>query len=317
MRSIKRFFSKWQNWLGLILVCLFLFMTIAAPLLSPQDPDQPGAVKLVGTSRSRVPQPPSAEAPLGTLANRASVYHYLVWGTRSAVGFGLIVTLSSMFIGVLIGTLSAFSTRWLNNLLMRITDAFLAFPLIAGVVMFSQLRNILLSNAGVMSFTTMGTSYMVLPEGVPHWLPFILKMDPLMISFILLTWMPYARIMNSVVRRVRNFQFIESARVSGTRPLRIITRHILPNSISPAVIMAARDVGGLVILQTTFAFIGMGGNSPWANSLVYSRDWIISAGGRFEYWWVFLPITITIILFGIGWSLLGDGLNDLLNPHNN
>lgn len=317
MRNSKRFFSKWQNWLGLVLVALFIFMAIAAPLLSPQDPNNPGVVKIVTTSRTRQPQPPSVEAPLGTLANGASIYHFLVWGARSAVGFGLIVTLFSMFIGVVIGTLSAFSNRWINSLLMRVTDAFLSFPVIAGAVLIVQLKTILLSGAGVMTFTTMATTYSVVPENTPMWLLYLQKLDPLLITFILLSWMPYARIMHAVVRRVRNFQYIEAARVSGTKPLRIISKHILPNAISPAVIMAARDVGGVVILQTTFGFIGFGGNSPWAYSLVYSRDWIISAGGRFEYWWVFLPITLAIILFGIAWSLLGDGLNDLINPHNN
>jgi peptide/nickel transport system permease protein len=322
LTKFRRFLSKWQNWLGLILVAIFLFMAIAAPWLSPQDPDRPGAIKIIGnTIRNRQPLPPSVEAPLGTLSNQSSVYHSLVWGSRSAVVFGVIVALFSMTIGVLIGTLSAFSRRWINSLLMRITDAFLAFPMIAGVVMITQLATILLFNAGVQSFitgtgsmsTTM-TQQLYFPENMPLWMEVLQKLDPLIVTFIMLSWMPYARIMNAVVNRLKSQEYIEAARTSGTRPSKIIFKHILPNAISPAIIMAARDVGGLVILQTTFSFIGLGGRSPWAYSLVTARDWIIGLGGKFDFWWVFLPITLAVILFGIGWNLVGDGLNDLLNP---
>lgn len=318
MRNTRRFFSKWHNWLGLILVSLFLFMAIAAPMLSPEDPTKPGVIKIIGNPlREHKPQPPSAEAPLGTLSNQSSVYHTLIWGTRSAVFFGLTVALSSMIIGVIVGTTSAFSNRWINDLLMRITDAFLAFPMIAGIVLFRQVVTILLANAGVQRYmTATGTSMVFAPDNMPPWLVFLQNLDPLMLTFILLSWMPYARIMNSVVHRIKNLEYIESARISGSRKSKIMFKHILPNAISPAIIMAARDVGGMVILQTTFSFVGLGGNSPWAHSLVSARDWIIGLGGNFDFWWVFLPITVTIVLFGIGWNLLGDGLNDLLNPRN-
>ncbi len=322
MTKLRRFFSKWQNWFGLILVLAFLIMAISAPWLSPQDPDNPGTVKIIGnTLRNRQPLPPNTEAPLGTLSNQSSVYHSLVWGSRSAVFFGVIVALFSMTIGVFIGTLSAFSSRWVNDFLMRITDAFLAFPMIAGVVLITQLATILLFNAGVESFltgsggsTTTFNSQLYIPENLPFWLIILQKVDPLIVTFILLSWMPYARIMNAVVNRLKSLEYIEAARTSGTHPSKIIIRHILPNAIAPAVIMAARDVGGLVILQTTFSFIGLGGNSPWAYSLVTARDWIIGLGGNFDFWWVFLPITLAVILFGVGWNLVGDGLNDLLNP---
>ncbi|MHB8089497.1 MAG: ABC transporter permease [Anaerolineaceae bacterium] len=315
MRNTRRFFSKWHNWLGLLLVSIFIFMAMAAPMLSPQDPDRPGTTKIVGNPlRERKPLPPSAEAPLGTLSNQTSVFHSLVWGTRSAVSFGLIVALISMIIGVAIGTLAAFSSRWINDFLMRITDAFLAFPMIAGIVMIRQLATILLEGAGVQSFLTSSGPQLFTPENMSPWLVFLQNIDPLMVTFIMLSWMPYARIMNSVVHRIKNLEYIEAARISGTRPAKIIFKHILPNAISPAIIMAARDVGGMVILQTTFSFVGLGGNSPWAQSLVSARDWIIGVGGQFNFWWVFLPITLTIVLFGIGWNLLGDGLNDLLNP---
>jgi peptide/nickel transport system permease protein len=70
----------------------------------------------------------------------------------------------------------------------------------------------------------------------------------------------------------------------------------------------------MVLLQATFTFIGIGQSSAWGQILVSSRDWIISPGGIFTYWWTFLPATLALILFGVGWNLLGDGLNEALNP---
>ncbi len=127
--------------------------------------------------------------------------------------------------------------------------------------------------------------------------------------------MPYARLVNTTVMKIKSKSYIEAARSVGVRNGRIIFRHILPNSISPAIVLAARDVGGMVLLQAVFTFIGLGGDSPWGMLLASGRDWVIGPGGGiFAYWWVFLPATLALILFGIGWNLLGDGLNDVLNP---
>jgi hypothetical protein len=76
----------------------------------------------------------------------------------------------------------------------------------------------------------------------------------------------------------------------------------------------ARDVGGVVLLQATLTFVQLGGNSPWGDMLYRGRDWILSASGLLKFWWVYLPATLAVMLFGIAWNLLGDGLNDLMDP---
>jgi peptide/nickel transport system permease protein len=318
MRSLRRFFIHWQNWLGLLLVVLFVFVAVAAPLLSPQDPKNPGPVMFVGRTSDTLPKPPSQDAPLGTLPGRISVYHSLVWGTRSALIFGLAVVAFTAVVGVLIGTISAYFGGFLNNILMRITDAFLAFPVIAGVVLIRQLLSIALANAGAYlswrGIPTALTMYVQIPEELPFWLDLLNKLNPVLIAFILFSWMPYARIMNTVVLRIKQTQYIQAARALGAGHSTIIFRHLIPNSITPVIVLAARDVGGMVLLQATFTFIGLGGESLWGNLLVWGRDYIITPGGLLTYWWVFLPATLALVLFGIGWNLLGDGLNDLLNP---
>jgi peptide/nickel transport system permease protein len=80
-------------------------------------------------------------------------------------------------------------------------------------------------------------------------------------------------------------------------------------------VLAARDVGSMVILQATFTFIGLDGSSTWGNMLVMGRDWVLGPGGDiFAYWWVYIPATLVLVLFGVGWNLLGDGLSELLDP---
>lgn len=321
MRGMRRFISRWQNWLGIIIILFFVAVAIAAPLLSPMDAKNPSEMKVVGNSRDFTPHAPTATEPFGTMSRQLSVYHAVVWGSRSALIFGLSIALFAMLIGVLIGTLSAISGGFMHNLIMRITDTFLAFPIIAAVVFITQLFTILLSNAGAMYMRVgMGASIFAskgsvfLPDQLPAWLVFLNNLDPVMIAFILFSWMPYARVMDTTITRVRQNEYIEAAQVVGARKIRIIFRHILPNAVSPAIVLAAKDVGGMVLLQATFTFIGIGQGSAWGQILVLGRDWIVSPGGIFTYWWTFVPATLALILFGIGWNLIGDGLNEALNP---
>ena len=322
LKTARRFFAHWQNWIGLLLVTMFVFVAIAAPVLSPQDPTNPGSVKVVGSKRDFVPHPPSLAAPLGTLSRQVSVYHSLVWGARTSIVFGLVVVAFAMIIGVLIGAVSGYFGGVLNDFLMRITDAFLAFPMIASVVFINQLFSIILYNAGVRymgvplvldAFHGVDPSYYVPPD-LPLWFILLRQVNPVSVAFILFSWMPFARIMNTIVLRIKKTDYILAARALGVRNFRIIIKHMLPNALAPVIVLAARDVGGMVLLQATFTFIGMGGDSPWGIVLSIGRDWILNAGGIFTYWWVFLPATLALVLFGIGWNLMGDGLNDALNP---
>jgi peptide/nickel transport system permease protein len=306
--------------LGLIIVLFFILIALTAPLISPHDPNEPGPFKVVGNPRDAVPQPPFPEAPLGTLPRQVSVFHALVWGTRGAIIFGVAVTAISAIIGILIGSTSAYSGGFLNQFLMWISNTFMTFPLIAGVVIIQQLITITLDNLGV-RIDRWGYMFTFQPDGgiafannITAFMEFLQGINPVLIAFILFSWMPYARLMNTAVLRVKQSDYVLAARASGAKNSRIIFRHLLPNAIAPVIVLAAKDIGAFVVLQSTFAFIGFGKGSPWATVLVMGRDWIYAPQGLFTYWWVFLPATLTLVLFGIGWNLLGDGLNDALNP---
>lgn len=315
MSITRRFFSQWQNWLGLFIVMAFILTAIFASLLSPKNPEAQEEIVL---SFQKIPKPPGPGAPLGTLPDHSSVYDALIWGTRDALKFGVGVTVIIFFLGTLIGTLAAFLGGASNSLLMWTTDMFLAFPVIAGVVFFNQLNNVMLINLVSNSeFAGYPLEYL---EKYGYLNDFFVLLSPLMrlnpaaITFALFLWVPYARVMNASVMRLKHVEYVLAAKVSGVKNFRVIFRHLIPNAIAPVLVMAAKDVGALVVLQTTFAFIGLGKSTPWADALLSGRDWIYSPNGIVTYWWVFLPITVALILFGIGWNLLGDGLIEAMNP---
>jgi hypothetical protein len=141
-RNMRRFSSRWQNWIGFLLVSLFIFTALGAIWITPNDPKSPGPfMKAAGFRISDLePHPPDIGIPLGTLPGQSDVFHALVWGTRDALSFGLKVVILAALAGLLLGAIAGYAGGFVNNILMRITDAFLAFPVIAGVVFINQDR---------------------------------------------------------------------------------------------------------------------------------------------------------------------------------
>jgi peptide/nickel transport system permease protein len=315
MKYSRRFLSHWQNWIALAFLLFFMLVSLAAPLLSPNDPKTPGPIKVIGRSTIFLPKPPTLAAPLGTLSGQISVFHLIVWGTRSAMIFGLLVALGTACIGVLFGAIAGYTGGRVNRAMMRVTDAFLTFPVIAGVVLLQQLwLNAIYSTGGSLTNFFGGSNP---SSGSETFIQVLLQhIDPLTLALILLSWMPYARLVNTMVIELKNTEYVIAAESLGATPSRVLFRHILPNAITPAIVILARDVGNFVIIQATFTFIGLAGNSPWGYVLAAGRDWIIGPGGNiFTYWWTFLPATIVVVLFGITWNVLGDGLSEILDPH--
>ena len=306
MKFLNARFSHGFSELSLLIILVFILMALAAPLLAPADsPTGSASFRLVDTSGSRLPNPPSAEFRLGTIpTNRANkqvdVYFTLIWGARSALIFGLSATLIISIFGSLVGALSSYLGGLAGQAILRITDAFLAFPVIAGVVLFGQL----------LFPQTLGVQ-----PGFVRTSLLQLGVDNVMLALICFGWMPYTRLIYTDMERIRRSDFIIAAQSSGAKSGRIIFRHLIPNAIGNVIVLATRDVGGLVLLQATFTFIGVGGKSDWGELLALGRNWILGLGGNpLIHWWVFLPITGALVGFGIGWNLLGDYLNELLNP---
>lgn len=319
----RYFFRQWPNWLAILIILLFAISAIFAPFLAPPaDPDNTTPFQIVDQSFTRIPRPPDEQNILGTVPQierlplfgiapgqdasyHWDVYFTLIWGTRSAFRFGLLVTVITAVFGITLGVISAYWGGPLNRLLMGTADAFLAFPVVAALWVIQR--------------TFFSQIYAFFPE-LASWrwwehLFFDLKISPIMLTLILFSWMPYARMMNASITQLRQADYIEAAVAAGASGSRIIRKHLLPNAISPTVVLMARDVGGMVVLASAFIFIGFGGDLAWGIVLVSSRDYIIGLGGNpFIYWWSFLPFALALTLFALGWNLLGDGLNSAMNP---
>jgi peptide/nickel transport system permease protein len=303
VRFQRRLFSRPQSVVAVLLIGVYVATAIAAPALSPQeDPLHPTGFKTVGRVSIALPQPPSNKLKLGSTTEQYDVFHALVWGTRTALRLGLIVALSCSVIGTVIGAVSGYLGGWTNGVVLRVTDAFLAFPAVIGVLVFMHM------------FNNLSSYWNVPPTPIPNILS-DLGLNYIMATLIAFSWMPYARLINANIQRLKSADYVLAARSIGVKPARILFRHLLPNAISPAIGLVARDVGGMVILDAMLAFFRLGGTVEWGELLATNRNWIIGAGGNpFTYWWVFLPFTLALILFGVAWSMLGESLNMALNP---
>lgn len=302
-RFMRRLLSRRQSVLALFVLGIYVAVALAAPSLSPpRDPRNPSGLKIIGRQSIGVPQPPSDKLKLGTTQEQYDVFHALVWGTRSALRLGLIVALGSMVLGTLLGAVSGYVGGWLNGLALRVTDAFLSFPAVIGVLLFLQL------------FTESVPDWMVPPTPVPTLLANA-GLSPIMATLIAFSWMPYMRLINANIQRLKSSDYVVAARAIGARPARILFRHLLPNAISPAIVLFARDVGGMVIVDAAFAFFKLGGTVEWGQLLALNRNWILGAAGNpLTYWWVYLPFTLALVVFSVACGLLGEGLNVALNP---
>jgi peptide/nickel transport system permease protein len=300
---------------------LFIVIALVAPWLTSQNVGkEPYGYRDVVEIRGFQPHPPDDGLPLGTVYDGSTgyqldIWYSIVWGTRSALVFGLVTVAIAATFGILVGAASAFGGSVANIVGMGITDAFLALPIIAGVVFVRQFIFLLLRSSGDVLVYANNLIYFS-AEATPYQ-NFLVGIDPIGPAFIALSWMPYARVLNSVVIRVKGEPYIQAARALGAGPLHLIFKHIIPNSISPALALVSRDVGFLVLLQAGFSFIGLTDRSVWGNLLAIGKNWVIGPRTNpFAYWWVFIPSTLAIVLFGIGWNLLGDSISDWYNRRN-
>lgn len=292
---VKGVLTKPGLTVGGLIVVAFAVIAIAAPWITPPEGESPYLLPRDGLGS--LPKPPGPGHPLGTMSGQYDVFYGLVWGTRVAFRIGLLITLGRALIGVLLGLISGYYGGLLDALLMRITDAFMAFPVVAIVmVMVALFRE-------------------------PLWLaPMGSRIEQIIIlSLALFGWMPYARLMRGNVLAERGKQYIEAALSVGALNRRILFRHLLPNVTQGLFVLIASDIGAMTVLVAAFSFIGLtGGLNPradWGEMLSSARNWVIGTRGRpFEYWYTYLPVSLCIVLFAVGWNLIGDGLRDVLDP---
>jgi len=271
--------------IGLVLLVFFIVIGILAPVLAPPAwENEPYRIPRDGYSS--VPKPPSPEHPFGTAEGQYDIYYGIVWGTRTAWTVSLIVVGLSALIGIVMGSVAAFYGGVLDEVLMRITDIFYAFPFLVGAMVLTT----------------------ILGRGLTN----------VMVSLVALGWMGYARLIRGDILQIREADYVQAARAAGANSLRLILRHILPNAIWPVVVQGTMSMGSIVITAAALSFLGVGaplGYADWGQLISYARNWILGLyGNPLAYWYVVIYPSIAITLFCLSWNLVGDALRDILDP---
>jgi peptide/nickel transport system permease protein len=270
---------------GFILVIFFALVAIFAPVLAPPSiPSQPFQIPRDGFAAQ--PQPPSAAHPFGTTQGQYDLYYGVIWGTRTAFEIGLIVTGVTVLIGGTLGALTAFIGGRVDEIFQRIVELFLAFPfllaaLTLATVLGPKIRNGLLTA---------------------------------MIALIVFGWPGYARLIRGDVLAVKDREYVLAARALGVSDLRILFRHIIPNAMYSLLVVASLDVGTYVLTFAALSFLGLGateGYADWGQLLSYARNWIPVLS---TYWYIVVFPGIALLLFVLGWNLIGDAFRDALDP---
>jgi peptide/nickel transport system permease protein len=285
MKTFLKLIKNPLGLIGLVLIVFFGVVAILAPVLAPPKWEhEPYRIPRAGY-RSE-PRPPSPEHPFGTAEGQFDIYYGVVWGTRTAWYVSLIVVGASAILGIALGAVGAFFGGWLDEVIMRITDIFYAFPYLVAAMTLTA----------------------ILGQGVTN----------AMIALIAFGWMGYARLIRGEVLRLREMDYVQAARASGAGSLRIITRHILPNAIWPVFVTATMAIGSIVITFASLSFLGVGvpsGYADWGQLISYARNWIIGLQGNpMAYWYTFVYPGAAITLFCLAWNLFGDALRDILDP---
>ncbi len=285
MDTLRRLVRNPLGLVGLILVLLWVAVALFAPLIAPAgNADNP--YRVVRVSYSSLPAPPSDKAPLGTTGGGYDIFYGIVWGSRTAFRVGLLVVSVTAMIGTMLGGVAAYVGGLADEVVMRITDLFMSFPFMIAVIVMS----------------------VVMGKGL----------DKVILALIIFGWRRYARVMRSAVLGVRQRDYVHAAVSVGAGKARIFFHHILPNAIFPVFVLAALDIGVMVLIAASLSFIGVGaepGYADWGQMISFSRDWLLGiVGSPFHYWYTYVYPSIAILTFVLGWNLLGDALRDVLDP---
>ncbi len=256
---------------GLTMVVLLVVVALLAPLLAPGSPFEQDLTRRL--------QPPSAQNWLGTDELGRDIYTRVIHGSRVTLYMVILVAIIVAPIGLLVGTVSGYLGGWVDNVLMRITDIFLAFPRLVLALAFVAAIGAGIENA--------------------------------VIAIAITTWPPYARVARAETLTLRNSDFINAVRLQGASSLRIILRHVAPLCVSSLIIRLTLDMAGIIITAAGLGFLGLGAQPPapeWGAMIARGRDFLL------DQWWVATIPGIAILIASLGFNLLGDGLRDVLDP---
>ncbi|HEX3045615.1 MAG TPA: ABC transporter permease [Bacillota bacterium] len=284
-KILKRLLKNPISLTGIILLIIFIVVAILAPLLAPpRDPGNPYQIPRRGWALE--PSGPTSQYIFGLTQGSYDIYYGIIWGTRTAFRVGLIIVLFSALIGITLGSISAYYGGILDEFLMRFTDIFMSFPTIIFAVIFTVI--------------------------------FGIGLNSVMIALILFGWMSYARLIRGNILAAKREEYVLAARAIGVSDFKIITRHILPNTIFPVLIQASMSLGSVVITASAMSFLGLGapeGFADWGQMVNFARNWMLGEQKDvLKYWFTVIYPGAAIVLFVLAWNLVGDALRDIMDP---
>ncbi|GAA5150092.1 ABC transporter permease [Microbacterium pseudoresistens] len=273
-RLVRVLRTDWLAVAGLAIVLLVVVLAFFGRWIAPY-PEQGMGQTSVDTRNIA----PGLAHLFGTDQLGRDILSRVIMGANPALTIAVAVVGLAALIGVPLGAIAGYRGGWLDNILMRITEVFQAFPpLLLAMVMVALLGPSLL-NAGL--------------------------------ALAICWWPWYARLVRAEARSLRERPYVEAARAIGVPAWRILPRHILRNCLTPVIVQATVDVGAIVLAAGSLAFLGLGAQPP-------APDWgLMVAEGRgqiFTAWWISTFPGLAIFLTVLGFNLIGDALRDLLDP---
>ena len=277
-RTVKHVFNVILRdplaFISTVIILLFILVAIFAPIVAPYPEQGQGK-----TNASDTMHPPSAKYLLGADRLGRDILSRIIYGARPALVVPIGVVLFAVLIGAPLGALAGYKGGWIDEVIMRVTDLFLAFP------------SLLLAMAIAASIGR--------------------GLDKAAIALVVSWWPWYTRIARGAAISLKEQYFVEAAQAIGVRDSVIIFRHILPNTLAPILGQATVDLGTVILAMGGLSFIGLGTQPP-------SPDWglMISEGRTFilDQWWIATFPGVAIFIVVLAFNLLGDTLRDIFDP---
>ena len=268
----RRFSSNWLAVAGLAIIIALVLVAIFADIIAPYSP-------VIGDLKGARLLPPTATHWFGTDDLGRDIFSRIVYGSRLTLFVVVLVAVIAAPIGLLVGTAAGYAGGWIDAVLMRITDIFLAFPKLILALAFVAALGPGIENA--------------------------------VIAIAITSWPPYARIARAETLTVRNSDYIAAVQLMGASPFRIVLRHIMPLCLSSLIVRVTLDMAGIILTAAGLGFLGLGAQPPlpeWGAMIASGRRFIL------DQWWVAGMPGLAILVVSLGFNLLGDGLRDALDP---
>jgi peptide/nickel transport system permease protein len=268
----RRFWANRLAMVGLFIIVALIVVAALADVLAPYSPT-------IGDLKNARLLPPSAQHWFGTDDLGRDILSRIIHGSRWTLFVVVLVAIIAAPIGLLVGTVAGYAGGWIDAILMRITDIFLAFPKLVLALAFVAALGPGIENA--------------------------------VLAIAVTSWPPYARIARAETLTVRNSDYIKAVQLMGASPLRIVLRHIMPMCISSLIVRVTLDMAGIILTAAGLGFLGLGAQPPlpeWGAMIASGRRFIL------DQWWVAGAPGFAILIVSLGFNLLGDGLRDALDP---